>query len=113
MAKTAIERIIEWLDNQPPLMPRSFYKKQLQKMRAIEKHNIKVAYHAGWVNYTHPTKWKMTPEDFYQKRYGPKARKKSYLKEKEKFKSILTKKKQDVTNGNQMGEGDLSEPQKR
>jgi hypothetical protein len=103
MAKTAIERVIEWLDNQPPLMPRSFYKKQLQKMRAIEKHNIKVAYNAGWSNYTHPRKWKMTPEEFYQKRYGPNAKKRPYLKEKEKFQLIQTKIKNNVTNGNEMG----------
>lgn len=102
MAKTAIDRLFEWLDDQPPLMPRNFYKKQLHRMRSIEKHNIKRAYMEGYANYAHPRKYKMTPEEFFQKKYGLKSQKKPLGKERSKFKSILTKIQENVTNGNKV-----------
>lgn len=102
MAKTAIDRLFEWLDDQPPLMPRNFYKKQLHRMRSIEKHNIKTAYMAGYANYAHHRKYKMTSEEFFQKKYGSTSQKKPLGKERAKFKSILTKIQENVTNGNKV-----------
>jgi hypothetical protein len=88
MPKTTVERILEWLDEQPQLISKGMLKKRIKKMKSIEKAIIKRCYVLGWENYAHPTNYKMKAETFYQRRYGPKASKKPLKRERDKLKGI-------------------------
>lgn len=88
MAKTAMEKLLEWLDEQPPLLAKGDLRKRIKKFKAYEKHIIKRSYTLGWEYYVHPRRYKWTSEQFYQFKYGPNSTKKRLEKERVKFLKI-------------------------